>query len=46
LKLLTVNPITIAQKVPRFAAVREGLDNLLAGPACGRMFRYITAAGQ
>jgi hypothetical protein len=36
--LLTV---TIAEKVPRFAAVREGLDNLISGPTGGRMIRYI-----
>jgi len=41
LKLFTVNPVTIAQQIPRFAAVGEGLDHLLAGPACGGMFRYV-----
>ena len=41
LKLFTINPVTIPQQVPRFAAVGEGLDDLLAGPACGRMFRYV-----
>ncbi len=41
LKVFTVNPVTIAQKIPRVAAVGEGLDNLLAGPACGGMFGYV-----
>ena len=40
-KFFSVNPVTIPQQIPRFAPVREGLDNLLAGPACGGMFCYV-----
>ena len=41
LKLIAVNPVSIPQKISRFAAIGEGLDDLLAGPACGGMFRYV-----
>jgi hypothetical protein len=40
-KFFPVDPVTIAQKIPWFAAVGKGLDNLLTGPSCGGMFRYI-----
>jgi hypothetical protein len=41
LELFAINSVTIAKKVARFAAVREGLDNLITGPTGGRMVRYV-----
>ena len=41
LKLFAVYPVTIAKKVPRLTVVREGVDNLISGPAGGRMVRYV-----
>lgn len=41
LKLFSINPVTIPQEIPRFAPVGKRLDDLLTGPACGRMFRYV-----
>ena len=37
----TINPVTIPQQIPGFAPVGERLNELLAGPACGRAVCHV-----
>ena len=37
----SINPVTIPQQIPRFAAAGKRLHELLTGPACGRVVCHI-----
>jgi len=41
LKLLAVDLVTVAQEIRGRGVVREGVDDLLGGPAGGRVFGYV-----
>ena len=36
-----INPVTIPQQIPRFAAAGKRLNELLTGPACGRVVCHV-----
>jgi hypothetical protein len=38
---VAVNPITISQQILRCAVERKGFDDLLRGPFCSGMRRYV-----
>ena len=40
-KFFTINPVTIPQQIQRFASVGKRLNELLAGPACGRVACHV-----